>query len=188
MSLRGMNNQRHLLTFHIRLQEERFWIKEQKKSCFQTVFRHPTSPMSSHATFKQKCVCKCEACCSRGVGTVTEKPGWSRLFKPTSEWWFHSSLHHANKQLEAFGVLCEARGECCQSVGMTTKVLQGNPLTKVSLQRKKTHNDEGFILNISTCEVIEMCQINRQNHQQNLHTRRWGKSLKCVCVFHRNKS
>lgn len=57
--------------------------------------------------------------------------------KPTSEGRFHGSLHHADKQLETLGVLGEAGGECCQGVGMTAQVLQGNPLTKVGLHEKR---------------------------------------------------
>lgn len=58
--------------------------------------------------------------------------------KPTSEGRFHGSLHHANEQLETLGVLGEAGGECCQGVGMTAQVLQGNPLTKVGLREEET--------------------------------------------------
>lgn len=57
--------------------------------------------------------------------------------KPTSEGRFHGSLHHADKQLETLGVLGEAGGERSQGVGMTTQVLQGNPLTKVGLREEE---------------------------------------------------
>lgn len=57
--------------------------------------------------------------------------------EPTSEGRFHGCLHHADKQLETLGVLGEAGGERCQGVGMTTQVLQGNPLTKVGLREEE---------------------------------------------------
>lgn len=56
-----------------------------------------------------------------------------RQTKFTSEGGFHGSLHHPDKQLKTLGVLGKAGGECCQGVGMTTQILQGNPLTKVGL-------------------------------------------------------
>lgn len=56
-----------------------------------------------------------------------------RQTKLTSEGRFHGGLHHPDKQLKTLGVLGKAGGECCQGVGMTTQILQGNPLTKVGL-------------------------------------------------------
>lgn len=56
---------------------------------------------------------------------------WS--LKLTSEGRLHGGLHHPDQQLETLGVLGEAGGERRQGVGMTTQVLQGNPLTEVGL-------------------------------------------------------
>lgn len=55
----------------------------------------------------------------------------------TSERGLHRRLHHPHQQLEALGVLCEARGERRKGVGMATQVLQGDPLTKISLQGER---------------------------------------------------
>lgn len=55
----------------------------------------------------------------------------------TSERRLHGCLHHTNKQLQTLGVLGQARGKCCQGIGMATQVLQSNPLAKVGLQERK---------------------------------------------------
>lgn len=70
----------------------------------------------------------------RRFPVVVEEREAEMLSGRTSEGGFHGGLHHADKQLEALWVLGQARSECCQGVGMTTQVLQCNPLTKVGLR------------------------------------------------------
>lgn len=55
----------------------------------------------------------------------------------TSEGRLHGGLHHAHQQLQALGVLGEAGGERRQGVGMTTQVLQGDPLAEVGLREEE---------------------------------------------------
>lgn len=54
----------------------------------------------------------------------------------TSHRRLHSSLHHARQQLQALGVLSQARGKGGQRVCMATQVLKGNTLSEVCLQQK----------------------------------------------------
>lgn len=52
----------------------------------------------------------------------------------TSHRRLHGGFHHPHKELQALGVLRQARGKRCQGIGMAAQVLEGNTLSEVGLQ------------------------------------------------------
>lgn len=55
----------------------------------------------------------------------------------TSHGRFHSRFYHPHQKLKTLGVLSQSRCKGCQGIGMTSKVLEGNTLSEVCLQRER---------------------------------------------------
>lgn len=55
----------------------------------------------------------------------------------TSHGRFHSRFYHPHQKLKTLGVLSQSRCKGCQGIGMTSKVLEGDTLSEVCLQRER---------------------------------------------------
>lgn len=157
ISLWGLSHQRRLFTFSFPSPRGGLLNKTTKEKWQLDSFPSAYISLSSPSTFKHRVLVCCSCCsfvwlflpvwiCHMLLFMWTERQKWRQTAcelsccqlsdGPTSEGRFHGGLHHADEQLETLGVLGEAGGERCQGVGMSTQVLQGNPLTKVGLQRE----------------------------------------------------
>lgn len=78
----------------------------------------------------------------------------------TSHGRLHGSLHHADQELQALGILRQPRGKGGQSIRVASQVLQGHALTEVCLQGQRrqqrpslSHHTQAQIITINTAAL-----------------------------------